>query len=314
MAVNWEQVLASVGVSLNAIDIGCSGYRPYQWDLFGSQINYFGVDPLEREIEKLSALNKINSNYLAGFVRVPGGSMSADVQTQRFFNRSSAYKDMNSGYDLVKENFNSGQSVVWSNKYYTISEIIEISGFNQLDLLKIDVDGDDYPCLLEFSKNPIAKSLLCLDIESQFHGDAGEYGNNFSNISTKCTDLGMHLYNLDTYKYSRSCLPSKYVFDFPAQTHTGQVLWGGAVFMKDGTSEPYSFEQVLKTSAIYYIYDLHDCAFELLSQYKTILIEELDINAILNQIIRDNENSNFEKQHKKNTSISKSLIRRLLWK
>ena len=51
--INWESILKKADIFINAIDIGCSGIRPHQWVKFGSQIKYFGIDPLESEIEKL---------------------------------------------------------------------------------------------------------------------------------------------------------------------------------------------------------------------------------------------------------------------
>lgn len=304
--IDWESVLKNANISLNAIDIGCSGFRPHQWDRLGSQINYFGIDPLESEIKKLQKENRLNSRYVSGFVKSEGGSFSADEGTQRFFNRSSAFYDMNNGFDLVKKNFNSGQEVVYSEAKYSVAELVLKSGFNEVDLLKIDVDGDDYPILLDFSKAEVSKSILCVDIECQFHGNSGEFGNTFANILTKASELDLHLFNIDSYRYSRNALPAPYVHSFPAQTISGQVLWADSVFMRDSMVIKDT-SKLIKLAAIYDIYGLPDCAFELIQKNESTLQEVMPAAEIMTKFI---ETKNYRKQE--NSNLVKKLIKRIM--
>ena len=278
--IDWESILRNAKISLNAIDIGCSGFRPHQWDKLGSQINYFGIDPLESEIKKLQRESRLNSKYVSGFVKSEGGSFRADEGTQRFFNRSSAFHDQNNGFDVVKENFNSGQDIVYSEVNYSVEELVLESGFEEVDLLKIDVDGDDYPILLDFSKTDASNSVLCLDIECQFHGNSGQFGNTFANILTKANELDLHLFDIDSYKYSRKALPAPYVHSFPAQTISGQVLWADSVFMRD-SSDINDTSMLIKLAAIYDIYGLPDCAFELLLNNETKLQQAIPVAEIM---------------------------------
>ena len=299
--IDWEAVLKNANISLNAIDVGCSGFRPPQWDRLGSQINYFGVDPLESQIKKLKKENRVNSKYVSGFVKSEGGSLSADEGTQRFFNRSSAFYDMNNGFDLIKKNFNSGQEVVYSEAKYSAEELVLESGFKEVDLLKIDVDGDDYPIFLDFSKTDVSNSILCLDIECQFHGNSGQFGNTFANILTKASELDLHLFNIDPYKYSRNALPAPYVHSFPAQTISGQVLWADSVFMRD-SMETKDTTKLIKLAAIYDIYGLPDCAFELLQDNESILRSAVPVAAILNRLRQGQE-----RNQKKSSGIKQLL-------
>jgi hypothetical protein len=304
--INWEKILKNANISVNAIDIGCSGSRPYQWDELGSQINYFGIDPLESEIKKLVIENRQNSKYISGFVIAPGASFRADEGTQYFFNRSSAFYDQNNGFDIVKENFNSGQNVVYSENRYSVDELIRKSGFDSLDLLKIDVDGDDYPLLLSFSKNSASNSILTLDIESQFHGDTGEFGNTFTNISTKAKELGLHLFDIETFRYSRSALPAPYVHNFPAQTISGQVLWADAVFMCD-SYELNETSRLIKLAALYDVYGLPDCSFELLEYH----VEKLNCLIPVTEIMDKLKRAQAENQQK-NISILRRVSKKIL--
>ena len=54
MIHNWETILLNAGVSLHAIDVGCSSGRPYQWERLGGALRYVGIDPLKNEMERLT--------------------------------------------------------------------------------------------------------------------------------------------------------------------------------------------------------------------------------------------------------------------
>jgi len=266
-AVNWESILNDAGVSICAIDIGCSGGVPYRWERLGSALHYLGIDPLEAEIDRLNRSAPTTHKFASGFVDSAGGTGRADQRTRYFFERSSAAAEKRAGFDLIKENFNHGQEVSITSSRYSAAEIVDLAGFPRVDLLKIDIDGDDFPCFRSFSKLAECQSLQTLDIESQFHGDDGPDGNTFVNISSLARTLRLDLYALDSYRYSRATLPGKFLFDFPAQTETGQVLWADAVFMRDPADASLTVEEILRQVALFYIYDLDDCAHEALTQF-----------------------------------------------
>ena len=247
------------------LDIGCSGSKPMEWDRLENKLQYNGVDPLVNEIQKLRAKYP-RDNYLTAFITDKGCKGKADELTSRFFSRTSAAADINSGYDLVKENFNSGLEVKFSDEHFTLNETLKKLEIKQLELLKIDVDGDDFAILKAFFNLPgnFAKNLLAFEIESQFHGDIGEYGNNFGNILQLANTNGFYLYKLDSYTYSRNDLRKPYVHNFPAQTHGGQVLWGDAFFARDAF-ELDDTEKLKKLALIFEAYELEDCSFEIIT-------------------------------------------------
>ena len=251
-------------ITLVGLDIGCSGQKPMEWQRLGHRLNYFGVDPLKNEIEVLRQKYP-NDTFLNVFIKDVGCTGSADEVTSKFFSRTSAYHDMQAGFDLVQKNFNSGMEVVYSDEHLSAKETLAALQLEKVDILKIDVDGDDFALLKAFlsSSQEFAHDLLAFEIESQFHGNAGEYGNHFSNILNLANMHGFYLYSLDSYTYSRNDLRKSYVYDFPAQTDGGQVLWADALFMRDGM-EVTSSEQRRKLALILDIYDLDDCAFEII--------------------------------------------------
>ena len=274
------------------LDIGCSGSKPMEWDRLENKLQYNGVDPLVNEIQKLRAKYP-RDNYLTAFITDKGCKGKADELTSRFFSRTSAAADINSGYDLVKENFNSGLEVKFSDEHFTLNETLKKLEIKQLELLKIDVDGDDFAILKAFFNLPgnFAKNLLAFEIESQFHGDIGEYGNNFGNILQLANANGFYLYKLDSYTYSRASLRKPYVHSFPAQTFGGQVLWGDALFMRDGIelNDPIAISKLI---LILESYELEDCSFELVEERAELLglspsdVSEIKSNLTLSQKTR----------------------------
>ena len=72
--------------------------------------------------------------------------------------------------------------------------------------------------------------MLGLGVEVQFHGPVSSEANLFSNVDRFLRGFGFGLFDLDVHRYSRGALPAEFVYDLPAQTTTGQVLWGEAIY------------------------------------------------------------------------------------
>ena len=100
-----DRSVASEEFTIRALDIGCSGSISPRWEKLLPNLIYFGIDPLVKEIERLQNLYK-DFHFVDGFVSTKGCKRAADDGTVRFFSRSSASADIQSGFDLIKRNFN----------------------------------------------------------------------------------------------------------------------------------------------------------------------------------------------------------------
>ena len=304
MVYNWEKILLNAGVSLHAIDVGCSSGRPYQWERLGSALHYVGIDPLKNEITRLSNLREPNSKYISGLLQIDGGSGSADAATMQFFNRTSAWKEMQSGYDQVATIFNSGLEVIVDETKVRVEDLMALLPFKRLDLLKIDIDSDDYLAMNQFFKSGCGAELLLLDIESQFHGNPDDSGNTLWNIGKLANQNNLHLYDLEVNRYSRSALPSRFIHDFPAQTQNGQALWGDALFIKDSIDENLSVIDLVKLIAMYEVYGLYDCALEVIENNQTELSSLIPVSALRISLI-ENHNKREQKSHIQHQMVHK---------
>lgn len=315
MIHNWETILLNAGVSLHAIDVGCSSGRPYQWERLGSALHYVGIDPLKNEIERLGKLKEPNSKYISGLLQIDGGSGGADETTMRFFNRTSAWKETQSGYDQIATKFNSGLAVIVDETKVSVDELLALLPSRRLDLLKIDIDSDDYLAMKQFFRSGIAAELLMLDIESQFHGNPNDNGNSLWNIGKLANQNNLHLYDLEVNRYSRSDLPSKFLYDFPAQTQNGQALWGDALFMRDSLDKHLALNDLVKLIALYEVYGLYDCAMEAIKNSQDVLKNLIPVEDICNSLIassdeRETRSRHLPKMGRQRTRIL-SILRRL---
>jgi hypothetical protein len=82
------------------------------------------------------------------------------------------------------------------------------------------------------------------------------------------------LFDLDLWRYSRRSLPDTFYYKIPAQTVTGQVQWGEAVYFRDLARPDYEemheyaagLAKKVKLACLYEIYGLPDCSAQILAQ------------------------------------------------
>ena len=95
------------------------------------------------------------------------------------------------------------------------------------------------PLVKEVERFMAEKQVLGLLVESQLHGIAHAHSNVFSNIDRLMREQGFSLFDFEIYRYTRATLPGHFVYDIPAQTHEGQVVWGDALYLRDVTAPGY---------------------------------------------------------------------------
>lgn len=303
MGTNWEKILGNAGIQISGIDIGCSSGRPYQWELLGSALKYVGVDPLISEVERLRELKEKNSTYTDAFLDFPAAKGHADTETSDLFIRTSAYSFSHKKFDARKEIYNAGKSVLITENRILIGDLLADNKIVDLDLLKIDIDGDDFLCMREFGRLGLLESLMSLQIESQFHGENTDLGNTLWNIGKLANKNELHLFDLSINRYSRKDLPSRFLYSFPAQTIHGQAMWGDSLFIKDSKRSELTDIELVKLVAIYEIHEFYDCALEVIDTNFTQLSDLIPIEDIKNSLI-----SNHKKRERRPQTRGKGIF------
>src|SRR5262249_3072897 len=107
-------------------------------------------------------------------------------------------------------------------------------------------------------------------------------------------ESGFSLFDLETYRYSRAALPSRFTTDQPGATAGGQLWWGNFLYFRDLAMPAYeenwdcrvSPSKVLKLACCFESYDLHDCAAELLLKYREQVSALVDVETCLDLLAR----------------------------
>jgi len=265
------------------LDVGASGGVERHWSAFGDRLRAVGFEPLVAEAERLQARaagSKIS--YEAAFVTCAGFDQlfPPELRGDRIrsknndpFQRVSAVR----AQELMRMNyaehvFNAGAPAVYTDRRIVLDDFIAPADYPSIDFVKIDTDGHDFEVLLGTDALLRAGGVLGMSIEAQFHGAVDPHANTFANIDRWMREHGFSLFDLEVYRYSRSALPAPFVYDIPAQTTAGQVLWGEAVYFRDLADPEYARmwpyeptrERVLKLAVLFDLFGLADCAAELL--------------------------------------------------
>lgn len=269
------------------VDIGASGGLQDRWRVFAGRLRAIGFDPLVSEIDRLNALEtEPRVRYEAAYVgcrnfdeRFPPAlrrnrsrTKSNDPWKRSSAARAQDLQQESQGQSFIQQEFNSGAPVVRTDRVITLDEYFPPPDRELVDFIKIDTDGHDIEALLGGDQMLASDSVLAVSIEAQFHGPIHECSNTFGNIDRFLRERGFTLFDLDPYRYSRAALPAPFVFNMPAQTRSGQVLWAEATYFRDLADPEYeslwrftvTTERVLKLACLFELFDLPDCAAELL--------------------------------------------------
>jgi len=269
------------------IDVGCSGGIEKRWDVFGDLLRAIGFDPLISEIDRLNSVNTRPSVvYEAASVgcsdydtRFPKAMRNDPIGPRTLFDRSSAAAaQARREMSYEQEVFNSSAPLVLSDRMVVLDDYLPAGEHHGVDFIKVDTDGHDIEVVLGATAIMDA-GVLGLQVEAEFHGLRHEFANTFANIDRVLRNHGFSLFDLSTNRYSRAELPAPFVYDIAAQTVSGQLLWGDAIYFRDLATPTYERawkytvtpERVMKLACLFEQFGLADCAAELIVKRGTFL-------------------------------------------
>jgi FkbM family methyltransferase len=269
----WDQGLLTD--DLTFVDVGCSGGIDPRLRAFEPALRGVGFDPLVKEIARLKDIEtQPKIAYVDAWIgaqtgaRAPGdpGEWRTRTSGQLAFNIMTGQAD---GYDsFVRAQFNRGDPLVYAERRIALSDYLHIEGPAQVDVLKIDTDGQDLNVLRGAAENFRLHPPLLITVECNMNG-----ANLFSETDRLIRDWGLMLLEIEPWRYTRRSLPGRFFYDLAAQTDTGPTAWCDLRYVDDPLAEfgrldrwlrDGRLQRCLKLIALYETYGLPDCAAELI--------------------------------------------------
>lgn len=290
------------------IDVGCSGGIHSVWKEFKEQIMIHAFDPLIDEIEYLKK-HEQNPNYFYydSFVGLlddhsfkKNKRAFEQHELSEYFNSSTPWKRssapliaaLQSKPNLVT--FTADRSV--TKNFISLDEFITKNSLKDVDFIKIDTDGADLEVLMSCEKSLSGeKNILGFMVEVNWSGSATPFCNTYHNIDRLLKQYGYNPFAISITQYTKSALPGPFALSIPAQTRTGQPVQGDVIFMFDAgaadfekaTKRSLTDIQILKIACLFDLFNLPDCAAELLLKYKERLDKTVNVNALLDLLAKE---------------------------
>jgi hypothetical protein len=292
------------------VDIGCSGGIDSIWRLFGPRLRAFGFDPRVEECARLNAAETLPGvRYVPAFVGVPADHPAVTRRGSRPhvqrnpWNRLSTAHSMAfsearvtamNGEEITSRNLWTQTRLADASAPVVLSDFFREHAVDDIDLLKIDIDGPDFEVLQSIAGDIRDLGVLAVGMEVNFTGSHEDTDHTFHNTDRFMRELGFDLFGLTVRPYSLAALPARYQLTVPAQTESGRPVQGDALYVLDlgdpargGAAHVSSPAKLAKLCAIYACFGLRDCAAEVLLTYRDRLADLLEVDEVLNLLAEE---------------------------
>ncbi|MBL4837556.1 MAG: FkbM family methyltransferase [Kordiimonadaceae bacterium] len=296
----FREILGQEMPVINLMDIGASGGIDNSWKVFEPKFNALGVEPLETEVDRLNQAEENPSiNYYSAFAVYKQWdelypASDRPLPSEDPFYRSSAAVAGESKENFIQNEYNAGAPISYTKVHKEIDELVDLMPGKSVDFLKTDTDGFDFPAILGAKDLMTKGMLLGAKIEASLHGPAHQYANTFANIDTYMRGNGFTLLNLETYNYTRSVFPGRFMYTLPAQTRKGAILWGDAYYYRDFCCPKFeqeagwlpTKEQLIKMVLLLEYLGCHDSMVELLIGKADLIGISDQLPSLLDRIVK----------------------------
>ncbi len=253
---------------LRLLDIGCSGGVHPRWEALGPALDAVGVDVVLSEVGRLQADAPPGVAYRAARV---------GPEREGALPRRSAYPRSSAAWAAAHHPRRVAGQIVdndWADQpLVPTTETVDLTSLltPDVDVIKLDIDGADFAVLEAAGADLADSTVLALDVEVFFHGEAGPGHHTFHNTDRLLRSLGFQLMSLAPRRYSSAALPAPFVYDLYAQTASGRCAWADALYMRDVVARPPPFSleppRLARLCVLGELYGLPDVAAEIIQAH-----------------------------------------------
>lgn len=296
------------------VDVGMRGGIPGHMAAFGEQMQVVGFEP---DADECRRLNTVKTEWLQRCYPVALDSIPRRRTLMRRAHNAAAdglYPNtwwaprFGAGSiddwtataldEIIKprscEKSESGDEFVTT----TYSRFADENGLPSPDFMKVDVEGGELDVLIGAEKFLSPDGILAIEAEVRYAPiqNCPLFLDTYGYLAKR----GYFLYSMSPFRCSRRFLPMPVAWDhldhngnpILGPTTRGQYVHGDAFFARDLISDGFKpnsttdCARVLKAAAIMELYNLPDCAAELLWYYRRDLVEHnIKVSDLLDQLV-----------------------------
>ena len=281
------------------------------WRLFEPNLRAVGFDPSLEECKRLEAAEpNPNVSYVASFVgaepdhpflklregrdfwsRNPWGRLAVARTTQLQASKRKAMSET----ELTGVGAWHQTRLADPKKPIFINSYLKERHVDNIDFIKIDVDGPDFIILNSIGENLNKLGVLGLALEVNWFGSDDPSDHTFHNVDRLVRKLGFELFDVTMRRYAHAALPSRYRDKDPSQnglgSPSGRPLQGDALYLRDMGSPNYqaaaSPEKVLKLATLFEMAGIRDVAAEVLLKYRDNISSRIDVDLLLDLLAEE---------------------------
>jgi FkbM family methyltransferase len=274
------------------IDVGCSGGIAASWRVFGPRLRAVGFDSDEADILRLRRAETLSGvTYVAATVQ-------DGVPASEFYRRG-AWWTRNPWDRLAIRRSNEIRRArgiaarppqdAGCAPPVALPAYCQAHGIDDVDFIKIDVDGADFAILRALRETIDRCAVLGVAFEVNFFGSDDPDANTFHNVDRLMRQLGFDLFGLTVRSYASDALPSPYMSEAPGPSWIGRPLQGDAVYLRDVPDHPAPItpDKLLKLACIFSLVGLPDMAAETIVRHRAVLEPMLATSTALDALARE---------------------------
>jgi len=297
------------GEHFTLVDIGCSGGIDARWRVFQPALRGLGIDASVSECKRLTDAETVSGmEYVAAFAGIDPGHPFMRRRDGRPEASRNPWERLSTARTMARrapalsdrtDHEKLEQTMWWLTqtadpaKPVAIPDLLEAKHLTDVDFLKIDTDGNDFAILNSFDTALERFGVLGALLEVNFCGSDNDTDRTFHNTDRFMKAHGFELFDLSLRRYSAAALPARFEFNLPAQTVSGRILQGDALYIRDWAAPDWAEmaaqatdAKILKLAAIFSLMNLPDCAAEVVQKFRHRIEKHLDAAAALNALAR----------------------------